>query len=94
MRWRDWTGGIGLTLSVVVILTITMKPGQFDRSQRRWIGVILVTLLTVTIETVQLIFLSARVASLGDVIANSLGGWIGLGAAVLLLLVISGRRGT
>lgn len=55
---------------------------------------ILVTLLTVTIETVQLIFLSARVASLGDVIANCMGGWIGLGAAVLLLLVISGRRGT
>lgn len=53
--------------------------------ERSWLLALAFPLaLSICIELTQLLLLPERFADISDVIANSLGGWIGVGAAALL----------
>ncbi|MFF8187443.1 VanZ family protein [Microbacterium sp. NPDC016588] len=57
----------------------------------RWLAVAFVPLLSGAIETWQHFSLPQRVSSVGDVAANSFGGWIGIGLAAGLVGVVHWR---
>jgi glycopeptide antibiotics resistance protein len=59
--------------------------------RRAWWAIAIGGGLSALIETAQLLFLPGRVASLGDVAANTSGAVVGTVAAVLLRLVIQHR---
>ncbi|MBI5161527.1 MAG: VanZ family protein [Micrococcales bacterium] len=62
--------------------------------RRGWVVLALVGVVaaTVTIELVQREFLPARVSSLGDIAANSVGGALGVGLVVLVRATRWSRR--
>jgi len=59
--------------------------------RRAWIGGLAGTTFSVFVEVVQFFVLPERFASVVDVLANTLGGWIGIGLAVLLRIAIAAR---
>ncbi len=56
-----------------------------------WTGIILLPALSGVIELVQAQLLAERFATLHDVIANSIGGWLGLLVAVILRAIVHRR---
>lgn len=60
-------------------------------SRRVWIGGLAAAGFSVLVELVQFLALPERYASVLDVLANTLGGWIGIGLAVLVRRWISAR---
>ena len=57
-----------------------------------WAVVVALVLVSICIELGQATFLPGRVASLGDVIANSLGGLIGVGLAAIIRGIVWATR--
>jgi glycopeptide antibiotics resistance protein len=57
----------------------------------RWISLLLVSALSATLELAQFFFLPARFAAVDDVVANSLGGWVGVAAAALVVTLVHVR---
>ena len=49
-----------------------------------WIAILLIPLFSISIETAQKLFLSQRFSSVFDVIANSIGGYVGIGVAIII----------
>ncbi len=58
---------------------------------RRWLALFLAPAASVLIEISQLLLLPQRFATFADVVANSLGGWIGVGIAALFMQVLHAR---
>lgn len=56
-----------------------------------WLGILLLPALSAGIEWFQATFLSARIATLQDVVANSIGGWIGLLCAAIIVGMVHAR---
>ncbi|WP_336661920.1 VanZ family protein [Leucobacter sp. USHLN154] len=57
----------------------------------RWLALLLTPAASAIIETTQLLVLPQRFATFADVVANSLGGWIGVGFAALLMQLLHAR---
>ena len=51
----------------------------------RWFGYVILPLLSAGIEFTQWLFLSGRDADASDILANSIGGWIGLSLVIVIL---------
>lgn len=86
LTWVDYAlvesaANVVLFVPLGVLLAVLLRRG--------WVLLALVGVVaaTVTIELVQREFLPARVPSLGDVAANSLGGALGVGLVVLVRVV-------
>lgn len=83
----DWFGYAQLEFGANVIMFVPV--GMFllllISAKRFWLGVAIVPALSLAIEGAQLVFLPGRFATLLDVFANSVGGWIGVAAAALVL---------
>lgn len=83
----NWFGYAHLEFSANVLMF--MPLGFFITlllsRRRRWIAFVLPPLMSAAIELTQLLLLSARFATLSDVVANSVGGWIGVGIALLIV---------
>jgi len=61
---------------------------------RRWIGFVVLPLLSAVIECAQFVVLPRRYSSFGDVVANSIGGWIGVSLVIVIAeFVAEGRQG-
>ena len=63
---------------------------------RLWLGIIALPLISGLIEWSQLLFLPSRYPTVSDLVANSLGGWLGLLMGFGVMQVISrsaSRRG-
>lgn len=59
----------------------------------RWVLALLFPpLLSFVIEMTQYLLLPARFADVSDIIANSLGGWIGVALAAVIVFAARGRR--
>ncbi|WP_195907774.1 VanZ family protein [Microbacterium gorillae] len=56
-----------------------------------WVGILLLPAFSAGVEACQAMFLAARFATIGDVIANSIGGWVGLLAAVIIRALVYAR---
>jgi glycopeptide antibiotics resistance protein len=64
----------------------------FVGPRRWWWGVVLGSAISACIELGQLFFLSHRVATINDVIANTSGAFVGAVLAALVVLPITRRR--
>lgn len=96
----DWAHGLGVPASfgyaelefaanVLMFLPLGLFVGLLVRGRWWWLALAFPPLLSTGIELAQLLLLPERFADVSDVIANTLGGWLGVGIAAL----IPGRRG-
>jgi glycopeptide antibiotics resistance protein len=69
----EFTANIVMFIPLGFFLTMLLPRRQW------WIALVLLPLGSGFIETAQGLFLAQRTASLSDVVANSLGGFIGVG---------------
>jgi glycopeptide antibiotics resistance protein len=87
--WLDYESiefGANIALFVPVGLLVALLTG----TRHWWIGTLIGTLISCTIELGQLVFLPERFATVNDVIANSLGALLGTLIAVFVLRVTLG----
>lgn len=59
--------------------------------RRAWVGLVALPALSGGIELAQLLFLPTRYPTLSDILANSLGAWIGIGAIALIRMYARGQ---
>ncbi|MFT4232597.1 MAG: VanZ family protein [Leucobacter sp.] len=88
-----WFGPRKLEFSanIVMFVPLGLFVGLLLPLHRAWIGGVAGTSFSMLVEIVQFVLLPERYASVLDVLANALGGWIGIGLAVLLRLGIAAR---
>lgn len=77
--------------NVLMFLPLGFFAALLLRGRMRWLAVALIPLLSSAIELWQRLALTQRVSSIGDVAANSVGGWIGVGIAAALVGVVHWR---
>lgn len=82
----EFMANVVMFVPLGVLLALALDPS------RRWIAAIALPLFSVGVELFQFFFLPARYATISDVIANSIGAWIGVGAVVMLSQFYSRRR--
>lgn len=82
----EFTANIAMFVPFGVLLALILKRSH------RWFAVVICFAATCFIELSQLLFLSHRVASMGDIVANTAGGIIGTGIVVLLTMKTGSRR--
>lgn len=89
----EWFGYTELEFSMNIVMFVPL--GFFltlvFAARWQWAALILLPLISVAIEGSQLLFLAGRYATVNDVIANSVGGWIGMIVAVVLRLIVHAR---
>lgn len=73
------------TANIVMFMPLGFFFGLLLSFRWLWVGMILLPLLSVAIETAQLLYLPSRYATVADVLANSLGAWAGLAFAAAVL---------
>ncbi|MFT3888348.1 MAG: VanZ family protein [Arachnia sp.] len=78
-------GKLEFTANIVMFLPLGFFVGLLIPVWRAWLGIVALSLFSVTIEAMQFVFLADRVAAVSDVIANSMGG----AAGVLLSMIVS-----
>lgn len=69
--------------NIALIIPLGYFLGRFLPRKQLWIGYTALPAASVTIELIQALAIPGRVGSVSDVVANSLGAWIGLTAAVV-----------
>jgi VanZ family protein len=90
----DWVSfnsiefGANIALFVPVGAIVVLLAG----ARRWWLGVIVGGLASVAIEAAQLVFVTSRVASVKDVLANTTGSLIGALLAAALLAAAGAHR--
>lgn len=94
LSWHEAYGLLEFTANIVMFVPLGFFAGLLLAGRRILRGArgvfgafglpLAIVLVSAAIEGAQLLFLPERVPSLLDVLANSLGGWIGLGLAALI----------
>ncbi|MEH0110262.1 VanZ family protein [Tersicoccus sp. MR15.9] len=79
----EWLANVALFVPAGLFLALVLPP------RARWWGVAVGAVVSGAIETAQALFLPTRVASLGDVAANTVGTVIGVAVVVLVARVWS-----
>ncbi|MCI1676110.1 MAG: VanZ family protein [Ancrocorticia sp.] len=77
-RDLEFTANVAMVMPLGFFAGLALSPGH------RWIPAIGLPLLSAGVELTQLLALPERVASVSDVVANSLGAWLGLAVAAAL----------
>lgn len=89
----EWFGYTELEFSMNIVMFVPL--GFFVTlvltARWQWLALILLPMMSAGIELTQLFFLSGRYATVPDVVANSLGGWIGVLCAVILRALVHAR---
>ncbi|BEH02613.1 hypothetical protein brsh051_18940 [Brooklawnia propionicigenes] len=84
----ETVSNIVMFIPLGVVLALALPPA------RRWIGFVVLPLLSAVIECAQFVVLPRRYSSFGDVVANSIGGWIGVSLVIVIAeFVAEGRQG-
>lgn len=78
--------------NVAIFAPLGLALGLLLPARRVWLAAVLLPLCSIAIELTQLWFLPARFATVSDVIANSVGAWIGIGIAALLRRLCARQR--
>ncbi|MDT0156392.1 VanZ family protein [Microbacterium sp. ARD32] len=81
----ELAANVALFAPLGLLLALALRRGLV------WLGLLLLPAFSGCIELAQAVFLPDRTASVWDVVGNSLGGWAGLLAAVVLLALVRGR---
>ncbi|GAA5204812.1 hypothetical protein GCM10025773_40360 [Microbacterium jejuense] len=83
---------LSLIMNVLMFIPLGVLTGiVLERPRRMWIGVVAFPVFSALIEWTQGTFLPGRMADIGDIVANSVGGWIGLAIAVLIRNALARR---
>ena len=72
------------TANIIMFLPLGFFFALLVGERSWWLALAFPLVLSIGIELTQLLLLPERFADISDVIANTLGGWIGVGAAALL----------
>lgn len=82
--WLPWSDkALEFGANVLIFVPAGLVAGLLLPQGRRWLAGVGGVLVSVAIEAVQGELLPGRFASVRDVVANSIGVWIGVGAATL-----------
>ncbi len=86
----NW-GGLGLQFpaNVALFIPIGAVLAGLTRGPARWLVFVLFPALPVAIETAQHLFLPGRSPETQDIVANSLGGWLGMGSTMLAQYLVA-----
>ncbi|SDO44994.1 VanZ like family protein [Microbacterium sp. ru370.1] len=84
-RWLEFSANIAMFVPLAYFLSLVF-PTRF-----LWLALPLVPALSVALETLQFFVLPARFATVNDVIANTVGGWVGVAAAALTVAAVHAR---
>lgn len=79
-RWFAYRE-LEFTANVVMFLPLGVFAGLLIPRRRIWVAALALPTLSIAVECAQLLFLPERYPTVSDVIANSVGAWIGLGLA-------------
>lgn len=84
-RWLEFSANIAMFIPLAYFLSLVF-PTRF-----LWVALAVVPALSVVLETLQFFVLPARFATVNDVIANTLGGWVGVAAAAVTVAAVHAR---
>lgn len=84
-RWLEFSANIAMFVPLAYFLSLVF-PTRF-----LWLALPLVPALSVVLETLQFFVLPARFATVNDVIANTVGGWVGVAAAAATVAAVHAR---
>lgn len=84
-RWLEFSANIAMFVPLAYFLSLVF-PTRF-----LWLALPLVPALSVALETLQFFVLPARFATVNDVIANTVGGWVGVAAAAATVAAVHAR---
>lgn len=89
----EWFGynELEFSMNIVMFVPLGFFVALVFTNRMQWVTIFLLPLLSVAIELTQLCFLAGRYATIPDVVANSLGGWIGICVAGLLRSLVHVR---
>ena len=68
--------------NIVMTIPLGLFAGMALPKFKRWTAFIALPAMALLVELSQALFLADRVASIWDVVANSLGAWLGLSIAI------------
>ncbi len=83
---------IEFTANIVLFVPFGLLLGALSRPGRRWLAFLLCVAGSAAIELGQALFLPHRIASIADVVANSIGAALGVLAIALVARVTRSRR--
>jgi len=84
-RWFEFSANVLIFVPVGFFLALVF-PTRF-----LWLSIPVVPALSGSLELAQYFVLPARFATVNDVIANSLGGWLGLAGAAIVVAAVHVR---
>lgn len=84
-RWLEFSANIAMFIPLAYFLSLVF-PTRF-----LWVALAVVPALSVALETLQFFVLPARFATVNDVVANTLGGWVGVAAAAVTVAAVHAR---
>lgn len=92
----DWFGysAFEFLANVAMFLPLGFLLGLALARRFAWTGILLLPAFAAAIETTQLLLLEDRFGTVQDVVANSIGGWVGLLLALLIRAMVRARDRT
>ncbi|KQR88831.1 VanZ family protein [Microbacterium sp. Leaf179] len=84
-RWFEFSANVLIFVPVGFFLALVF-PTRF-----LWLSVPVIPALSGSLELAQYFVLPARFATVNDVIANSLGGWLGVAGAAIVVVAVHVR---
>lgn len=79
------------TMNVAMFIPLGFLVGLALSRRRIWLGVLILPAFSASIEWMQGALLLERVSDVRDVVANGVGGWIGLLLAVVIRAIVWSR---
>lgn len=89
-KWFGYTQ-LEFSANIVMFVPLGFLVGLLVARRLLWMPLLVVPVLSATIEILQGLLLSQRFASVLDVLANTMGGYMGLALVVVLRLFMEGR---
>lgn len=89
----EWFGYRQLEFSANILMFVPLGflVGLLVSRRLVWLPLLVIPGMSITIELLQGLFLSQRFASVLDVVANTIGGYLGLAIVVVLRVFVEGR---
>ncbi len=81
-RWVEFTANIAMFIPLGFFLALVF-PTRF-----LWLALPLVPAFSFVLETLQFFVLPARFATINDVVANTIGGWLGVAVAASTVVAV------
>jgi len=89
----EWFGysKLEFTANIVMFVPLGLTIGLVLPGRGLWTALLIVPAISAAIELAQALLLSQRTATIQDVIANTIGGWLGLLIAVAIRAIVHAR---